>query len=67
MSDKLRKVSILPNTDLPFHKVSIDETLDGWFHCWGGTSELVYAVIELNTGLIEKICMNEFVFRDSPE
>jgi hypothetical protein len=39
---------------------------EGLFHCWAGTSEIAYALIELKGGVIRRFEIDKFVFIDNP-
>lgn len=38
----------------------------GWFHCWAGTSENAYALIELESGRVVRVEQDGFYFLAPP-
>ena len=38
--------------------------LEGWFHCWAGTSENAYALIEIPGGFVIRANNDRFRFTD---
>ena len=57
----LRKVVIEKDWDRGL-KVQLDVPVPGLFHCWAGTSEIAYALIELETGFVECVDREDFRF-----
>ena len=55
MENKMRKV-IVSSGDI--------EAWRGYFHCWAGTSEIPFAIIETEKGIIKRVAYENMQFAD---
>jgi hypothetical protein len=56
------------NKDLVYRKVKVGSDCEpfwiGYFHCWAGTSEIPFALVETPSGKIERVNFESIKFED---